>query len=80
MADNKSKQVGVFSEAEKAAMRSRSKELAAEAKNAKTREQGEKDIQDAISKMSEPDKSKAKRFVEIVNKTAPKLTAKNFLM
>jgi len=55
MADKK----GVFSDEEKAAMRQRSKELAAEAKTARTREQGEKDIQDAISKMKEPDKTLA---------------------
>jgi len=69
---------GVFSEEEKAAMRQRSKELAAEAKQVKTREQGDKDIQDAISKMSEPDKSKAQKFVEIVKKTAPNLMPKTW--
>ena len=74
----KDKKEGVFSEAEKAAMRQRSKELAAEAKSVKTREQGEKDIEDAVAKMSEPDKSKAIKFVEIVKKTAPQLMPKTW--
>ncbi len=76
MAD-KSK-AGVFSEQEKTAMRQRAKELAAEAKAVKTREQGFKDIQDVISKMPEPDKSKAQKFVEIVTKTAPNLMPKTW--
>lgn len=67
-----------FSKEEQAAMRQRAKELAAEAKAVKTRVQGQKDIEDAISKMSEPDKSKAIKFVEIVSKTAPQLMPKTW--
>jgi len=74
MADKK----GVFSDEEKAAMRQRSKELAAEAKTARTREQGEKDIQDAISKMKEPDKTLAIKYVEIVKNVAPNLMPKTW--
>lgn len=69
---------GVFSEDEKAAMRQRAKELAAEAKTVKTREQGEKDIQDAISKMVEPDKALAIKYVEIVKNVAPNLMPKTW--
>lgn len=67
-----------FSKEEQAAMRQRAKELAAEAKSAKTREQGDADIQDAISKMSEPDKSIAIKFIEIVKSTAPQLMPKTW--
>lgn len=44
-----------FSEQEKAAMRERAKELAAESRASKKRADGEKDLLAAIAKMPEPD-------------------------
>ena len=64
---------GEFSEAERAAMRQRAKELAAEAKAGKTREEGEKAVQEAIAGMSEPDRSLAKRLHQIMKANAPSL-------
>ena len=76
MADTKP--TGVFSEVERAAMRQRAKELAAEAKSVKTREEGEQSILEAIAKMSEPDKSKAQRINQLVKDTAPDLMPKTW--
>ncbi len=58
---NKKKFEG-FSQEERAAMRSRAKELAAEARSSKNEAQGEHDVLDAIAKMSEPDRTIAKRL------------------
>lgn len=67
-----------FSDQERAAMRERAKELAAEGKAAKSRVQGEKDIFAAIAKMSEPDKSIAKKLHELITKAAPMLLPKTW--
>lgn len=77
MKENAKKSIS-FSEAEKEAMRSRVKELKAEARLNKNREEGEKAIMDAISAMSEPDKVIARKIHEIVKKAAPKLFPKTW--
>lgn len=69
---------GTFTDDERAAMRQRAKELAAEAKASKNRAAGEKMIMDSIAKLPEPDRSMAKRIHEIVTKTAPKLWPKTW--
>ena len=60
-----------FSDAEKAAMRQRAKELAMD-KN------GESDVLEAIAKMSEPDRTIAKRLHTLIKEAAPTLTPKTW--
>jgi len=67
-----------FTDEERDAMRTRAKELAAEARANKSRSEGEKDILAAIAKMSEPDRSMAKRIHEIVKTNAPELFPKTW--
>ena len=74
---NKNK-TGGFSEAEKAAMKQRAKEMAAEAKAGKTRAQGEQAVQEAIAGMSEPDRSMAKQIHALITKSAPELLPKTW--
>lgn len=68
----------VWSDEEKAAMRERAKEMKAEARASKNRDEGEKMIFAAIAKMPEPDRSMAKRIHEIVTKNAPELMPKTW--
>lgn len=75
--NNKKKSVG-FSDFEKAAMRERAKELAAEARMNKNKAEGEKAVITAITKMPKPDRSMAKRIHEIVKVTAPGLFPKTW--
>lgn len=74
---NKKKFEG-FSQEERAAMRSRAKELAAEARSSKNEAQGEHDVLDAIAKMSEPDRTIAKRLHAIIKANAPFLVPKTW--
>lgn len=67
-----------FAEDERAAMRARAKELAAEAKASKSREAGEKVLLDAIAGMSGSDKTIAKRLHEIISKNIPSLSPKTW--
>lgn len=67
-----------FSDEEKAAMKERALELAAEARVNKNRDEGEKAVFAAIAKMPEPDRSMAKRIHEIVMGTAPELLPKTW--
>ncbi len=62
-----------FSDFEKAAMKERAKELKAEAKAKKNREEGEKAIFEKIAEMEESSRVIAKRLHEIILKTAPEL-------
>ena len=62
-----------FSDAEKAAMKERAKELKAEARLSKNRAEGEKAIREKIAEMSEPDRSMAERIHELVTASAPGL-------
>lgn len=75
--DNKKKSEG-FSDAEKAAMRERAKEVAMEAKSNKNKAQGENDVQSAIAKMPEPDRSLAKRIHTLIKESTPSLSPKTW--
>ncbi len=77
MATNKKKPEG-FSDFEREAMINRAKELAAEVKAGKNKEAGEKIVLEAIVKMSEPDRSMAKRIHTLVKEVAPQLSPKTW--
>jgi uncharacterized protein YdhG (YjbR/CyaY superfamily) len=62
-----------FTDAEKAAMKERAKEIKAEERVSKNRAEGEKAIREKIAEMSEPDRSMAERIHAIVTDTAPDL-------
>ena len=62
-----------FTDAERAAMKERAKELKAEARANKKREDGERDLLEKIAEMPEPDRSMAERLHEIITATAPDL-------
>lgn len=68
----------VWTDEEKAAMKERAKEMKAEARASKNREEGEKILRAAIAKMPEPDRSLAKRIHEIVKVNAPELMPKTW--
>ncbi|NUQ86424.1 MAG: DUF1801 domain-containing protein [Anaerolineales bacterium] len=67
-----------WTEEEKAAMKERAKEMKAEARASRNREEGEKAILAAINAMKEPDRSMAKRVHEIVTAAAPHLMPKTW--
>ena len=75
---SENKQTGVFTKEEQDAMRARAKELKAEAKAAKNREEGEKAVMNAISQMGDVDKSLATKIHQIVKETAPSLWPKTW--
>ncbi|MGD8485389.1 MAG: DUF1801 domain-containing protein [Chloroflexota bacterium] len=64
---------GGFSDAEKAAMKERAKELKAEARASKKREDGERAVLEKIAEMPEPDRGMAVRIHAIVTASAPEL-------
>jgi uncharacterized protein YdhG (YjbR/CyaY superfamily) len=68
----------VWTDEEKAAMKERAKEMKAEARATKNRDEGEKVLLAAIAKMPEPDRSMAKRIHEIVKSNAPDLMPKTW--
>mgnify|MGYP001812740465 CR=1 FL=1 len=67
-----------FSEAEKAALKERAKEVRAEARASKKRSQGEKALLEKIAEMPEHDRVLAERFHAIVSATAPGLWPKTW--
>jgi uncharacterized protein YdhG (YjbR/CyaY superfamily) len=67
-----------FSDFEKAAMKERARELKAEERANNDRAAGESAVLAAIAAMSEPDRSMAKRFHEIVKASAPALSPKTW--
>ena len=67
-----------FTDAEKAAMKARAKELKAEARANQKREDGERDLLEKIAEMSDPDRGLATRVHEIVTATAPDLFPKTW--
>ena len=67
-----------FTAEERAAMRERARELRAEARASKNREQGEKDVLARIAEMSEPDRSMARKVHAIVTATAPDLVPRTW--
>jgi uncharacterized protein YdhG (YjbR/CyaY superfamily) len=73
-----SKTVKGFSNEERGAMQTRAKELASEARSNKNKAQGESDVLEAIAKMSEPDRTIAKRLHVLIKENAPALTPKTW--
>jgi uncharacterized protein YdhG (YjbR/CyaY superfamily) len=67
-----------FTDAEKAAMKERAKELKAEARASKNKEEGENAVLAAIAAMPEPDRSMAARLHEIIKTSAPSLSPKTW--
>lgn len=67
-----------FTDAERAAMKERAKELKAEARANKKKEDGEKDLLAKIAEMPEPDRAIATRVHEIVKANAPGLFPKTW--
>ncbi len=72
------KETKIWSDEEKAAMRERAKEMKAEARMSKNKEEGEKVALATIAKMPEPDRTMAKKIHEIVKANAPALMAKTW--
>lgn len=62
-----------FTEEEKAAMKERAKEMKAEARANKKKEEGEKDVFEKIAEMPEPERAMAKRLHKIITESAPDL-------
>lgn len=69
---------GGFSAEEKAAMKERAKELKAEQRANKKREDGERDVLEKIAEMPEPDRSMATRIHELITANAPALWPKTW--
>ncbi len=67
-----------FTDEEKAAMKNRARELKAEARANKDREEGESAALAAIAEMQEPDRSMAERIHAIIKDSAPSLWAKTW--
>ena len=67
------KKTAEFTDAEKAAVKARSQELKAEARNSKDREEGEKAVLAVIAALKEPDRTIAGRLHEIIKASAPSL-------
>ena len=67
-----------FTDEERAAMKERAKELKAEARQNKKREEGESALLVKIAEMAEPDRAMAQRLHEIVEASAPALSPKTW--
>jgi uncharacterized protein YdhG (YjbR/CyaY superfamily) len=67
-----------FTAEEKAAMKARAKELKAEARANRKKEEGERDLLEKIAEMAEPDRSMAERLHEIITTSAPALWPKTW--
>jgi len=67
-----------FTDEERAAMKERAQELAVEARSNMTKAQGERDVQAAIAKMSEPDRTIAKRLHTLIKESVPALSPKTW--
>ncbi len=67
-----------FSEAEQAAMKERARELKAEARSSKKREDGERALLAKIAELPERDRIMAERFHAIVTAAAPELWPKTW--
>jgi uncharacterized protein YdhG (YjbR/CyaY superfamily) len=67
-----------FTKEERAAMKERAKELKAEARRKKNREEGERDLLEKIAEMAEPDRSMATRLHELITANAPNLMPKTW--
>jgi uncharacterized protein YdhG (YjbR/CyaY superfamily) len=69
---------GVFSDAEREAMKERVREQKAEARRGANRAEGEKDLLAKLAEMPEPDRAMAKRIHEIITAKAPDLSPKTW--
>lgn len=67
-----------FTDAEKAAMQERARELKAEARSKKKKADGESDVQAKIAEMAEPERSVAARLHVIIKESAPDLLPKTW--
>jgi len=67
-----------FTADERAAMKERAKELKAEARWKKNREEGERDLLEKIAEMPEPDRGMATRLHELITANAPDLMPKTW--
>lgn len=67
-----------FTAEERAAMKERAKELKAEARSSKKREDGERDLLEKIAEMPEPERAMATRLHAIITETAPALFPKTW--
>jgi uncharacterized protein YdhG (YjbR/CyaY superfamily) len=67
-----------FTDEERAAMKERAKELKAEARRKKNREEGERDLLEKIAEMPEPDRGMATRLHELITANAPDLMPKTW--
>lgn len=67
-----------FTEDERAAMKERAKELKAEARQKKNREEGERDLLAKIAEMAEPERGMATRLHELITANAPDLMPKTW--
>jgi uncharacterized protein YdhG (YjbR/CyaY superfamily) len=67
-----------FTDEERAAMKERARELKAEARTNKKKEEGERDLLAKIAEMPEPDRTMAERVHEIVTASAPDLWPKTW--
>ena len=67
-----------FTDEERAAMRERARELKAEARANKNREEGERDVLAKIAEMPEPDRAMAERLHAIIKASAPALSPKTW--
>jgi uncharacterized protein YdhG (YjbR/CyaY superfamily) len=67
-----------FTDEEKAAMKERAKELKAEARANKKKEEGEKDLLEKIAEMTEPDRTMAEQLHAIITTNAPDLWPKTW--
>ncbi len=67
-----------FTDEERAAMKNRARELKAEARANKNKEQGENDVLAAIAAMAEPDRTWATRIHAIIKASAPGLSPKTW--
>jgi hypothetical protein len=72
------KKPGGFTDEERAAMKERAKELKAEARANKKKEEGERDVFEKIAEMPEPERSMARRLHEIITESAPDLWPKTW--
>jgi uncharacterized protein YdhG (YjbR/CyaY superfamily) len=80
MVDTKKPAANVWSDAEKAAMKAGARERKSSSKKdpAAEREDGERDIREAIAKMPEPDQGMAERVHHIITKAEPDLMPRTY--
>ena len=67
-----------FTAEEREAMKARAREMKAEARAKKGRAEGDSDVLAAIAKVSEPERTMARRLHEIVKASAPRLSPKTW--